>query len=150
MGYADQKNVVKTHVTAAAAALPNPIRDVAEGFLPAVSRSGRIYYGGETEPPRIGGQRTLTEEMVGETIRVTFYWALSGTGAVNGAVIETELVALKHDIRTRVLADSQLGGNSLDLEMAYAEAGFTEITGTAYRTLDISFLTDHIAYPIGA
>lgn len=151
MAFSDQLAAIKTHAVAAGTAMSNPIKDVAIAWpAPGPERCIRIFYGGEAEPPRIGAPRVLNEELVAERIVLVAFWPMSNLSVKQAEVIEDELYDLKHEIRTRVLGDSQLGGQSTDLEMGYAETDFVLVGGTSYRTLEIEFLTDHTAYTLAA
>lgn len=149
MAYADQIAAIKTHAAAAGAALTNKILDVEIGPpYPATGRCVRISYGGEAEPVRMGTQRVLNAELIAERIVLTVWIAVSNLSLQEIAAVETELYDFKHQLRTRVLADSQLGGQGTDLEMTYAEVDYGVIGNVRYRVLETEFLTDYQEYPI--
>lgn len=146
--YADVLTQITTHATAAAAALTNPILDVAVGSPVPSGRCVRIYYAGEVEPEHMGAGHTLTSRMVAESIALTLFLPMSSDGLQAAAATETEMYDFKHELRTRVLGDSQLGGQSTDLEMALVEPDFVVIGNTRYRILSTTFNTDYAEYTI--
>jgi len=149
MAYADQIAAIKTHAVAAGAALTRPILDVEIGPpYPGTGRCVRISYGGETEPVRMGGPRVLDAELIAERIVLTLWIPVTNLSLQEIAAVETELYAFKHELRTRVLGDSQLGGKSTDLEMAYCEVDYGVIGNARYRVLETEFLTDYQEYTI--
>jgi hypothetical protein len=151
VAFADQLAAVLVHAQAAGNAITPAITDVNVAYPVAPGRCGRIFYGGEAEGERIGARRTLNSELIGEQITIVFFWPLSEIGETASASTETELYNLKHQLRTRLLGDSQLGGQSADLVLEYIEPGFWETTGGgAWRTLEASVLCEFTEYPIGA
>lgn len=148
MAYADQLAAVLTHAQAAGGAVSPAITDVVVAYPAPRGRCIRIFYGGETEPVRMGEQRVLNEEMVGEQIVVVAFWPLNNLSEDQAAGIEVEAYDLKHQLRTRILGDSQLGGMSTDLELGYAEPGFANLAGIPYRTLEMIVTTDFTSYTL--
>lgn len=150
MAYADQLAAVKAHAAAAGAAITPKILDVAIGVTPLTSRCVRIFYGGEEEPERMGAGLTLTSQLIGERIVLAAYIALSNLSEQELEAVESELYAFKHELRTRILADSQLGGQSTDLVMSLAEPDHVMVGNTRYRTLETEITTEYVEYPISA
>lgn len=148
LSYADALSALTTHATAAAAALDDPILDVAVGAPVPEGRCVRLYYDGETQPARMPGQRTLNAEMVAERISLILFIPVTEMSLSQMQAVEAELYDFKHELRTRVLGDSQLGGQSTDLEMEYAEPDFVVIGNIRYRILGVSFVTDFAEYSI--
>jgi hypothetical protein len=147
--YTDQRAAILTHALAAAATVNAQWLDVAIGApIPRGNRCVRIFYGGEAAPQHMGGSRTLTGELVAETISLVAFWTMSTMDETAAAAIDTEMVAFKHALRTAVLGDSQLGGKSTDLEMSYAEPDYQIIGGTRYAILAVEFLLDYTEYPL--
>lgn len=147
--YATALAQLVTHATAAGAALTNPILDVAVGGpLPDSERCVRLWYGGEIDPAHMGAQRTLNSRMIGERIVLMLWIKLSGLTVQEVAAVETELYDFKHELRTRVLGDSQLGGANTDLEMTLADPDWATVRDMRYRTLAVEFNTDFIDYPV--
>lgn len=150
MAYADQLATVLTHARDAGNAISPAITDVVVAYPSPRGRCIRIFYGGEVEPVRMGAQRVLNEEMVGEQIVIVAFWPLNNLSEDQAAGIEVEAYNLKHQLRTRILADSQLGGMSTDLELGYADPGFANLAGIPYRTLEMIVNTDYTSYTLGA
>jgi len=148
MAFADQLAAVLTHARAAGAALSIPITDVVVAYPVVPGRCIRIFYDGETAPARMGGDSTLTSRLVAEQIVIMAFWPLGTTSETEANVIETEVYNLKHELRTRILGDSQLGGMSTDVELGYAVPDFAELAGQPYRTLEMVLLTDYFEYTI--
>lgn len=148
MAFADQLAAIKTHAVAAGATLSPALTDVAIAHPVPRGRCVRIFWAGEVEPVRMGAQRSLNAELIAERIMLVAFWPISDSSETGAEAIETDIYALKHEIRTRVLGDSQLGGMSTDLAMSYAETDFVVISGTAYRTLECEFVTDFFEYSI--
>lgn len=130
---------ILTHVTAAGAALDNPITDVANAHpVPRGQRCIRLWYDGEQDPTvPVGGSRTLTDRMIGFRVRIIAWWQMSASGEVLAAAVDDEAYDLTYQINSRLAADSQLGGQCTDLVVGYAETGFELIGGGAWRTLAI-------------
>lgn len=132
---------VVTHVTAAGAALTNPIRDVAQAHpIPTSSRCIRVWYAGEADPSKMGATETLGDRMIGISIQIVAWWAMSGQGTVLAATVDTEALELTYQINTRLIGDSTLGGKCVDLIVRYAETGFETDGQTGYRTLAIEVI----------
>ena len=147
--YASAIDAIVTHATAAGAAVTPTILDVSIGGpLPTSTRCVRVFYGGETEPVHMGGGTTLNSRMIGERIVLVLWIAVSNLSQQEIAAVETELYTFKHELRTRVLGDSQLGGMATDLEMAPCEPDYLTVANTRYRTLETEFTTDYAEYSI--
>lgn len=148
--YTDQRDAILAHAVAAAAAVSAEFTDVQVGApIPKGSRCVRVFYAGESEPQRIGN-RVLNGELIAETIGLIAFWAMPTMDETPTKALDTEMVAFKHELRTRILADSQLGGKSTDLEMGYAQPDFIQIGGTRWYVLEVEFTLDYIEYPLGA
>lgn len=147
--YASAIDAIVTHALAAGAAGTPAILDVAIGPpLPVSTRCVRIFYGGETEPEHMGGGRTLNSRMIGERIVLILWIAVSNLSQQEIDAVETELYTFKHELRTRVLGDSQLGGMATDLEMAPCVTDYLTNANVRYRTLETEFTTDYAEYSI--
>jgi hypothetical protein len=147
--YTDQRDAILAHAAAAAVAVNAQWKDVAVGApVPRGNRCVRIFYAGESAPTHMGGHRDLTGELVAETIALVAFWGLGVLDETGVAAIDTEMVAFKHELRTRILGDSQLGGKSTDLEMSYAEPDFLVIGGGRWAVLSCEFVLDYIEYTL--
>jgi hypothetical protein len=149
MAYSDQLAAIVVHAQAAGNALTIPLTDVIAAYPAVPGRCIRIFYGGEAVPTRMGqDSRVLNGQLVAEQIVIMAFWPLRDLRETEAAVLEAEVYNLKHELRTRILGDSQLGGKSTDLDVGYAEPGFAELGGAPYRTLEMIVTTDYIEYPL--
>ena len=149
MAYADQIAAIKAHAVAAGAAMSPPILDVDIGPpLKIGTRGVRMYYGGETEPAHMGAGATLNSRLIGERIVLVAWWVVSNLSLQEVAAVETEMYAFKHELRTRILGDSQLGGMSTDLDMLPVESDYSVEGNARYRFLSTEFVTDYFEYSI--
>lgn len=150
MAYADQIAAIKTHAVAAGAAVTPKILDVAIGVSPPSTRCIRIFYGGEAEPERMGAGMTLSSRLIGERVIVVVYIAVSNLSEQETEAVETELYAIKHELRTRILGDAQLGGQSTDLVMSLAEPDHIVYGNGRYRTLSTEIIPEFVEYTLSA
>lgn len=148
MTYATTLAAILVHATAAGASLTPPIEDVKIGWPVPRGRCIRIFYNGETEPVRMGGNRTLAADLVSEVTSIVAFWPVNDASDDNAQNIETQMVALKHDLRTRICGDGQLSGSGTDLELGYVEPDFQVISGARYRVMAWDLTTDTTAYPL--
>ena len=148
MAYADTKAAIVIHAAAAAAALTNPILDARAAFPVPKGRCVRVYYGGEVAPVRMGGNRTLNSELVGQRTLIGIWLPVTVNDEDVAAVIDAELQAFAHDLRTRILGDSQLGGQATDLELGYLEPDQVVINNTRYLMGLWEVFSDFIEYTI--
>lgn len=151
MDFAATVDAVLRHLQDAGKAIDPPIEDVAFAHpVPTSQRCIRLYYTGEAEPPHFPDGRVLNGEMIAERLVIVAFWALSNARETYAATVEAEVRALKHEIKTRIFADSQLGGQATDLRLGLAEVDWGINAGTLYRTLEIEVLTELEEYPLGA
>ena len=95
----------------------------------------------------MGGNRVLNARLIAPTCALVAFWALRSTTPAAVKAIDDEMADFVHELRTRVLADSQLGGASTDLEMGMAEPDFVVIEGTRYAVVEVGFTFDYLEYP---
>ena len=70
--------------------------------------------------------------MVAEvTLIAAFFPVVLNDEAVT-AQIDTDLYTLKHELRTRILGDAQLGGAQTDTELDYVEPDLVTYNNTRY------------------
>jgi hypothetical protein len=135
--------VLATHLTAAGAALPDPIQDVDRG-LPTGGRMIRYYWGGEVDPPKMPGRRSLNSDIVGQRFEIAATWPLTDLTPEQVTIIDVEMQLLAGQIRTRIDGDSQLGGNVTDLTLGNAEVDLVVISTARYVglrwMLDLSYV----------
>lgn len=142
MDLPDVMDAIQVHAAAAAAAVDASFRDVAVGHPTPRGRCVRIFYGGEREPTKMPFRRSLDSRLVAESVMVRAFWPVSDYSAKQGKALMAEMWGFKDELRTRVLGDSQLGGESIDLEMQMAEADDVLIAGDKYAIEDIEFVID--------
>ena len=149
LSYPSAIAAIKTHAVAAGAAVDPAITDIDIGPpMPVSHRCVRIFYVGETEPAKMPGGHTLNSRMIGERIGLVLWIAVSNLSIPQLVAAETTLYDFKHELRTRILGDSQLGGMATDLEMAPFEVDYGPVGNTNYRTLETEFVTDFAEYTI--
>lgn len=149
MDVLDIMDALQVHALAAAnTAGGSTFYDVAVGFPVGKGRCVRIFYGGERGPEHFEPDRTLDSSLIAQAITTRAYWPLPGTQAARQRAIEGEMAVFVKSYRTRVLGDSQLGGESADLLMALAVADQVVISGTQYAVVDIETIVDFDEYPI--
>lgn len=141
--------VLATHLTAAGAALTDPIGDVDRGF-PTSGRMIRYYWGGELEPPKMGGRRVLNGEMVGQRFEIAALWPASNLSVDLITVLDVEMQLLAGEIRTRIQGDSQLGGNVTDLDLGYATADDVMISNARHIVLRWTLDLSYVEYAVAA
>ena len=148
MGYTDQRDAILVHAKAAALAANSTWTNVAIGWPIPNGKSVRVYYGGERTPVRMPHDRSFTGELVAEVIVCVAFWPLSALNTDGAKLMDDEMYTFKHELRTRVLGDSQLGGKATDLEMSYATPDLVVIGNTRYAIIEAQFATDFTEYPL--
>lgn len=141
---------IGTHVTAAGAALTNPITDVARAHpVPTSARCIRWWYDGEADPAKLGAKRTLTDEMQGFSVQIVAFWSMATQGTILAADVDDEALALTIQINQRIIGDGQLNAHCTDLSILAANTGFIGIGGGSWRTLEIEVIPQFVdLYPI--
>lgn len=150
MGYVEQRDAILVHAAAAAVAADSTWTDVAIGVKQPDARCVRVYYGGEREPARMGGNRVLNGELVAHAVIVAAFWPLATLGLEAYKATEDQMHLFVHELRTRVLGDSQLGGTSTDLEMGYATPDVVVIGNARWQLVEVVFITDFTEYTLAA
>lgn len=144
--YVASRDAILVHAKAAAAAVDSKWTDVAIGVGIPAGRCGRVYYGGETSPHQMAERRVLNGELVAERVHLAWFWPLASVGTSEYKVIDDEMYAIKHEVRTRLQGDSQLGGACTDLDLEYAEPDVVVIGGNRWLTLDAQIVVDFTEY----
>lgn len=138
----DLMDAVQVHAAAAAVTAGGAtFSDVAVGFPAAGGRRVRIFYGGERDPAHFGN-RVLDANLVAQAIMVRGYWPLAETAAKRQRAMEGEMAVFIKSLRTRILGDSQLGGNAVDLVMSPAVTEQVMVAGTKYAIVDLELVVD--------
>lgn len=148
MAYPDTKARIVVHAQAAAAAVTPAIDDVQAGFAAPSGVCVRIYWGGEGATVRMGAQRTLNSELIGNVTVVELFLPISALEPELAALVDSQAQAFIHELRTRVLGDSQLDGNQTDLEMDYAVPEIVTIGNVRYGSVVSVIHSDYTEYPI--
>lgn len=149
MAYANVKAALVTHAATAAAAVTPPILDVKAGFPVPQDRCVRVWYGGETEPQRMGGSHTLNSEMVGKITMIGLFLPIPNAGdTTQAALIDVQGEAFGHALRTAVDADSDLATSGDNTTLEYAEPDLAIISGARYLVFTWAAVTDYIEYPL--
>lgn len=139
---------LEVHLAAAAAAITPPIPDVGAGEpgVPTVATL-RYWYEGDGDPGRMA-RNVLTAENIGERVTIRAYWPVSTRDKPAAAKLEARVRALKHEIKTRLLADSDLSESCEITLIGDAEAGWLLLDGGTWRTLTLPLTLDFPdAYP---
>jgi hypothetical protein len=153
VAFSDVIDLVKTHATDAGAALAVPITNVAVGWPVPSGSCVRIYWTGEAEPVRMGTQRVLNAELVSDRIVVVAWFRIPDFSETAARNLILDMRLFKHELRTRLLADSQLNGGITDLETDYMDGDFVQVGGAAgpiYGTVTTEIVADYTEYPIVA
>jgi hypothetical protein len=149
VAYSDVKAAIVVHAAAAAAALTTPILDARAGFPIPKGRCVRVYYAGETAPEHMDGKRrVLTGELVSHITRIALFLPVSVTDEALAAVLDAELFNFGHDLRTRILGDSQLGGASKDLTLHYCEPDLVTYNNVRYLLGLWDVVSDFVEYTL--
>lgn len=149
MAFSDVLNAIETHATTAGAALTSPITNVKIGYPKPFNRAARIFWGGETDPVRMGDSpKVLNGIMVADLIVVMAWWALTTLSDEQAELVELEAQAFTAALRTAILGDSQLGGAKTDLVMRHGATDFIEINGVPWRVLTFEIVTDFSEYTL--
>ena len=147
MSFAAALAVLDAHLVTAGATLaePNTITDVSAGE-PGVptGKCARYWYEGDGVPARMGGQRTLADQMTGERITVRLYWPVSTRDKRIAAALEAAVQAAARAVKHALIADSTLGGNCTDMEVGDADAGWLLLDSSTWRTLTIPLTLDFV------
>ena len=148
--YIAQRDAILVHAAAAAAAIDAQWKDVAIGApYPRGNRCVRVFYAGESAAEHIE-RRVLNAVLIAEQVALVAFWSIASLDEPAIKAVDDEIVGFKHELRTRVLADSQLGGASTDLEMGFAEPDYITIGGARWAVLECVFTLDFTEYPLGA
>ena len=148
MTYPATKAAIVVHAAAAGAALADPILDAREGFPVPKDRCIRVYYAGETEPVRMGGNRVVNGELVSHRTLIALFLPITDTDEYPASILDAEMFSFGHDFRTRILGDSQLGGASTDLTLGYLEPDIVTYNNTRYLMGLWEIISDFVEYTL--
>lgn len=140
-------DAIAVHAKAAAIAAGGAtFYDAQVGFPASKGPNVRVFYGGEADSPHFPEDLTLTSQIVGQRIIVRGYWPLSETATKRHRAIEGEMATFIKELRTRVLGDSDLGGESTDLVMLHSTTEQIVVATIAYAITNTEILTDFDEY----
>jgi hypothetical protein len=148
MAYADIKARLLTHARTAGAALTPPLTDVQLGLPVPTGRCARVWYGGETDPKRMGGRLTLNSEMVGQVTMIAAYWPLTALEPELARTIDAEAQAFAHALRTAIDGDISLNGTADNTTLGDAVPDYPTLGNTRYFMFAWEATTDYIEYAI--
>lgn len=150
MTFANAITTIGTHLAAAGSAVSPTVVDVDRGAPVSVNaRMIRYWYAGDQPAPHYPGGQTLTDVMVGERVTVACYWPITDKAVLRS--LDAEVQALKHEIKTRLIGDSTLGGACDDLTVGDAEVDYPIVNGAQTAELTIPLTLDFgTAYTIAA
>lgn len=148
MGYADVKARLLVHAQTAAAATTPPIEDVKIAFPLPKSDCARVYYGGETDPVRMGGRYSLTSEMVGKVTMIGLFLPISSLDDELGVLIDARAEAFGHALRTAIDADSDLATTGDNTTLGDGEGDVIVVGNTRFLAFLWRAVTDFVEYPL--
>lgn len=144
MSFAGALTVIETHLTAAGAAISPAITDIGRGERIGLSRRIDYWYEGDGPSGKLGAARTLGDEMVGERVAIRVVLPVTDRSVKLATDIDAEVQSIKTEIKKRLIGDSQLGSNIVDLSVGTAEAGWSGEGGAWARTLEIDLVLDFV------
>lgn len=141
-------DALQVHALAAAATANTKFTDVRVGFPAAKGKCVRIFYGGERVPEHFPDDRTLNSKLMAEAVVIRAYWPNADTGTNRQRETEIEMAVFVKDFRTRVLGDSQLGGEAVDLNLSPAAVEQVVIGDTKYVIAELEAVSDYTEYTL--
>lgn len=148
MAYAAVKARLLVHAQTAAAAVTPPIEDVQIAFPLPKSDCVRVYYGGETDPVRMGGRWTMTSEMVGKVTMIGLFLPITSLDEELAVLIDARAEAFTHALRTAVDADQDLAGAGDNTTLGDAEPDIVVSGNTRFLAVMWRAVTDYIEYTV--
>lgn len=148
MAYADVKARLLTHARTAAAACSPAIEDVQIGFPLPKSDCVRIWYGGETEPRRMGGAMSLTSELVGKITMIGLFLPITSLDEELSLSLDARAEAFTHALRTAIDADTGLATASDNTTLEYATPDLVVSGNARFLAITWEAVTDYIEYPL--
>lgn len=148
MAYADVKARLLVHAQTAAAAVTPRIEDVRMGVPLPKGGCVRVYYGGETDPGRMGGRLTLNSEMVGKVTFIAAFWPVTTLDDELGAVIDAQMEAFSHALRTAVDGDTAMNGQADNTTLGDGEPDWVVSGNTRFVMVLWRAVTDYVEYSI--
>lgn len=135
--------VIGTHLTAAGAAMTNPIRDIDNAYTVPKGRSIRYWFAGDGPSQRMGAPETFGSQMTVVRVTIVAFEPLNSFGETVSGVIDAATWLLVYEITSRLVGDKQLGGNCQDMTVGDADVLFPVIAGTQYRTVELELALEY-------
>lgn len=149
MAYAQVKVRLLAHARTAAAAVTPPIEDVQIAFPLPKSDCVRVYYGGETDPVRMGeGRFTLNSEMVGKLTMIALFLPITSLDEELAVALDAKAEAFTHALRTAIDADIRLAGGGDNTTLEDGEPDIAVVGNTRFLVVLWRAVTDYVEYPL--
>lgn len=142
MDMLDLLDRIQVHAAAGALAIDSKFKDVAVGHPTPRGRSVRVYYAGEAESEKFESHFTLNSELVAQRILIRAFWPVAEYAAKRGRVLMGEMARFVKELRTRISADADLGGESVDLTIHHADADDAVIGGALFALIDVEIIVE--------
>lgn len=149
MAYADVKARLVVHAQTAGAAITPAITDVQAAAPLPKGRCVRVYWGGETDPVRMDGNRfSLKSEMVGQVTMIALFLPIASLAEELAQLLDAQAQAFAHALRTAIDADSDLAGAGDNTNLGDAEPDFVVVGNTRFLAVLWRAVTDYVEYPL--
>lgn len=148
MAYADVKARLLVHATTAAAATTPPIEDVQIAFPLPRSECVRVYYGGETEPKRMGGRFTAQSEMVGKITMIGLFLPVTALDEELAKQLDARGESFGHALRTAVDGDADLASTGDNTTLEFGQPDVVTIGNTRFLAFLWEAITDYVEYTL--
>jgi hypothetical protein len=149
MAFSDLIDQINTHANASGQALAIPTQATVALPVPR-GRCIRTFWIGESGPETMGERFVLDAEMVADRIGVVLFIPLGDFNETVARATVLDMRLFKHEFRTRMNGDAQLGGNNTDLRVFDAEIEYPVIGGAQYVTVGFEIVTDFTEYSVAA
>jgi hypothetical protein len=148
MAYSDVKARLLVHAQTAAAAVTPPIEDVQIAFPLPKSDCVRVYYGGETDPVRMGGRYTLTSEMVGKVTLIGLFLPITSLDEELAVSLDARAEAFGHALRTAIDADLDLAASGDNTNLGDADLDIVVAGNVRFLHVMWRCVTDYTEYTL--
>ena len=148
MAYADVKARLVVHVQTAAAAVTPPVEDAQAGFPLPKERCARVWYGGETEPRRMGGTLTLNSELVGKVTMIGLFLPVTALDEELSRALDAQGEAFSHALRTAIDGDTGLATAGDNTTLEYGTPELIIVGNARFLAFLWSAVTDYVEYTI--
>jgi hypothetical protein len=124
MTWATLQTVLRGHLTAAGAAVTPAVPVVRLAGPATPQRQITCEYAGDDDNPYAGN--TLAQRQAGEKLEIKVWVPVTSTDVTAAEAVETLLLTLKEEIRTRLYGDMNLGGNCMGLTLGPSVAAWEQ------------------------